>query len=299
MSRAVFFAAVLSLAASANIRAQDDLWFRIESSVRSVACGEAFDVRVIVGAREGLDVEAIDPASLRPLRLRAKADTTEARDGFVVRSLTYEARAVDAGPLVVEAPFARARAADGSSVVAFADDLELDVREVLPEGDDGALELPAGPLPRPFSLRRAAPSLGLGLALVLGASWFVRQRLREAAARRAAFVEPPAAVARRQLEDLRARLGDGDSHRFAADFGTALQTFLARGLDTPQALVSAREEILRLPALAGLPGRERLVRALADLDAAKFAGADLDRARRVDLCAAFEELIAAVEVRST
>ncbi|MDA1223207.1 MAG: hypothetical protein O3B85_14390, partial [Planctomycetota bacterium] len=83
----MFFAAVLSLAASANIRAQDDLWFRIESSVRSVACGEAFDVRVIVGAREGLDVEAIDPASLRPLRLRAKADTTEARDGFVVRSL--------------------------------------------------------------------------------------------------------------------------------------------------------------------------------------------------------------------
>ena len=127
----------------------------------------------------------------------------------------------------------------------------------------------------------------------------MRQRLREAAARRAAFVEPPAAVARRQLDDLRARLGDGDSHRFAADFGTALQTFLARGLDTPQALVSAREEILRLPALAELPGRECLVRALADLDAAKFAGADLDRARRVDLCAAFEELIAAVEVRST
>jgi len=299
MSRVLAFAcAALWWCGGTDLRAQDDFWFRIESSEQSVACGEAFDLRVTTGAREGLEVEAVDPASFRPLRLRAKADTTDTRDGFVVRSVTYEARAVTAGQITVEAPFARARAADGSSVVAFADDVELDVREVLPEGDAGSLELPAGPLDRPFSPRRAAPSIGFGLALVLGASWFVQRRLRAASARRAAFVEPPCAVARWQLQDLRARLDDGDPHRFAADLGAALQAFVARGLGAPEAQVSAREEIVRLPAIAERPDRERLASALADIDAAKFAGADLGRERRADLCAAFEDLIDAVEAQS-
>ncbi len=291
--RTAWVLAAAGLAAKAD--AQDDLWFRIESSAATVACGEAFEVRVTVGARDGLAPEPIDPTALRPLRLRVVGTSSELRDGFAVETVTYEARAAVAGAVVVEAPFARARTADGGTVVAFADDLVLDVRDVLPNGDDGALELPVQPWQRPFAVRRALPAWGSVLLVALGASWFTRRQLRAAAARRALAVESPVAVARRCLDELRSRIGDADSRQFAADLGNALLTFVARQAGRPELLVSAREEILRHPTFCALPGADDLASILEELDAAKFAGAALDQEQRLRLCAVFEARVAAEE----
>lgn len=282
---------------AAGLRAQDDLWFRIDASSTSVACGEAFRLVVTVGAREGLTPEAVDPAALRPLRLREIESVSAERDGFVVRSTTYEARVAVAGSLVVEAPFARARAADGSTVVAFADDLELDVQEILPPDDAGGLELPEGPWRRPFSLRRAAPGIGFSLLMAISASWFVRRQIRAAALRRAAALQDPVRIARRELAELRARVDGADPHGFAAAIGAAIRTLLARGLGVPAARVLAREELVQLPAVQGHAWSQRFAAALADIDAVLFAASEIGPDRRRELCDVFEELVRAVEDR--
>jgi hypothetical protein len=293
--RAVVGACVVFAWFAPCARSQDDLWYRLESSVQSVACGQAFEVRITVGARDGLEPEAIDPAALRPLRLRETGSSSDSQGDYQVWTTTYEARVAVAGRVTVEAPFARARTPDGGTVVAFADDLVLDVQDVLAEGDDGALELPDGPWERPFSLRRVAPIWGLGLLAVLGASWFVRRRVRAEAARRAAAIEPAAQVARRHLRGLRSRIGDPDAHGFAADMGHALVTFVAGRAGRPELLMLAREELVLHPAVGRDAWSGRLATALEELDAVKFAAAGLAPDRRAELCDVFEELIAAAE----
>ncbi|MCU0728113.1 MAG: hypothetical protein MUE73_20385 [Planctomycetes bacterium] len=275
-----------------------DLMLRVAADTEAVTLGRAFRLTVVRVFAKDLVPDELPDGAFAPLVVRLRETVRREDDRRVEETRRYDAYAFAAGDLVVrEIPFTARPGNGGPQREAPGNALRLKVLASLDPAAPGELELPAGPMRRPFPWLPAALAAGVALSGIAVAV-LLRRRPARPSPVAVALASPPPGPEVRALAAL-ARLrhapsrDTSDPEMFCEEVAAVLRGYLAERFSLPAARRTTEELGALLPFTEpeGARLRGALRAALRPADFAKFALLYPDGTGRAAMLDAAEEFV--------